>query len=179
MSLRRSGHCFVCWRRAHLTLKKTQTSASPPWSVVTKESQSVSRAQRKARKWERGAAWPLRAHKFGFVLWILFQLRFPAHGQLQLLADHLNLPLQLWELCITEFRAPLLWSLRFPLVVSEAGSSLLGGRGMSWWIWMPSWFGPPSSLKMYFRWLSWLRLEVFHTVRWSGPHTDLGNQETL
>lgn len=29
---------------------------------------------------------------------ILFQLRFPAHGQLQLLLDHLNLLLQLREL---------------------------------------------------------------------------------
>lgn len=32
---------------------------------------------------------------------------------------------------------------------------------------------------MYFRRLSWLRLEVFHTVSWRGPTLDLGNKDTL
>lgn len=66
ISLRRLATALQV-RESTLDLSRRPKPQLPPTLVSSykRALQSVSRAQRKARKWERGAAWPLRAHKFG------------------------------------------------------------------------------------------------------------------
>lgn len=74
--------------------------------------------------------------------------------------------------CITEVLA-ILRDSAFPLVVKEAGASLLTcGRGMSWCCRTVTSFCPSSVQMYFFRWQLPV-LAVFHTACWLFPTWDL------
>ena len=65
MSLRRLATALQVGGEHTWPLRRPKSHLPPTLvSSYKRALQSVSRAQRKARKWERGAAWPLRVHKF-------------------------------------------------------------------------------------------------------------------
>lgn len=98
MSLRRLATGLQVRESTLDLLRRPKPQLPPPWSVVTKEHYKVSQGLRGRPGSERAEQHGHSGLTSSSCPLILFQLRFPAHGQLQLLADHLNLPLQLRQL---------------------------------------------------------------------------------
>lgn len=94
---RPGGHVWELPLLLHVRTEQHTSLPDPtPLSVHTKELYKVPRGFRIPRA-EEGEQW----HCLGFASpvcpLVLLQLRLPAYGQLQLLADHLDLLLQLGE----------------------------------------------------------------------------------